>query len=457
MKSIASLRNPTTKNFATSLEEITISEAALAEEEGDQVSSVLLALNHLSSMTDDLYSVVGDEDIKIDEDEIVAILNAYDVISEIYEKYEGMVSMPSREYDIDALDVEVMEEIEEQYVSLQEALTEAVARTPLEQKELDVLKKLGFATAPVSRDTWLPSEKIVHMWGIPMRAGKFADVFFAVFDDKESKKFAIADSEGVTKFTELEKAMAALKKKAKMVESVELDEAGIPPYAPSKSLRNPRGSVDDAVKELDKMISEYKKRISTEKNAAVAKELKRILGGLEDQKEIFTKVILPTLKEAVTPKIVKWPLVTGINDPFRMEVVGKSSAEVTKILDTVLPSSKFNVYDNELGFKSVGEREAAGTALVKYFKTIKEEDCSEFDIGVLAEEFDETKFRRLAMTGLVPDGDAGKIVTAMKRLDAGKELSKDLKDLITSTFLSLIGLVTGDTSVFNKIQGKLKA
>lgn len=78
------------------------------------------------------------------------------------------------------------------------------------------------------------------------------------------------------------------------------------------------------------------------------------------------------------------------------------------------------------------------------------------DLGCISEEFDEQKFRRLATTGLVPDQDVAKMIVAMRNLDSGKELTKKQKDLVTSTFHSLIGMVTGDTTVFSKIQQKLK-
>lgn len=503
MKSIKDLREADDTDFKARLPEVVISESVISEEETDDVSQVLLALNHLATMTDDLYSVIGDEDIKISEDEILAILNSYDAISEIYDKYEGMVSMPSREYDIDALDVEVMEELEEELIALEEAVgVDNPMHHGVSAKALDTLEKLGFRGAPVGPNTWKPSQKVLKMWGIPMRAGKYADVFFASLDvnNGESRQFAIADSDGVEKYKDLDKAIASLKKKAKLNESVEeLEET---PGGPSP------------LQKINAAIDGFQKKLASGKYPDSESDLKKILARLEAQKKALTpKKEEVELDEASSPmkdwsdsrlllwlktnwttdsvspvfgaqlksaaaiakkrglkwtkneeveiheaemKIVSWKYSKGINDPFRMEVVGQNGTDVAKILDKVLPSGKFNLYGDDLGFKSAAEREAAAKALVKFYKTIKEQDCTELDLSLIAEEFDESKFRRLAVTGLVPEGDVAKIILAMKRLDSGKELTRDQKNLVTSTFHSLVGMVTGDMSVFTKIQNKLK-
>jgi hypothetical protein len=211
---------------------IIIDESTLAEE--DTYEDALLALNHLSVMTDDLYSVIGNDEIKIDSNEITAILNSYELISEIYEKHESIVSMPSKEYDLDDLDVEVMEEIDLQLTELSEMVgDDNVLSHRVPAKELAVLDKLGFKEAKPGKETWMSSQyKVKKMWGIPMRAGKWADIFFAVLDDnlpnKDDKKiFIIIDSDGTTRYTDVTRAIGDLKKMAKMNETIddELNEA----------------------------------------------------------------------------------------------------------------------------------------------------------------------------------------------------------------------------------------
>jgi len=163
-----------------------------------------------------------------------------------------------------------------------------------------------------------------------------------------------------------------------------------------------------------------------------------------------------TQLDEVKVTITKWNLDKAIMGPFRMEVIGQDGSAAARILDKVLPSSKYDLFDDQFGFKTTAERDAASAALVKFYKTIKEWDATEIPLGTISEEFDASKFRRLAITGLVPDTDVALIIQAMKALDAGKTLTVQQKNLIATTFQSLIGLVTGDTSVFAKIQGAVK-
>lgn len=76
----------------------------------------------------------------------------------------------------------------------------------------------------------------------------------------------------------------------------------------------------------------------------------------------------------------------------------------------------------------------------------------------LAEEFDATKFKSFVnQTGLVSKENAADVITAMKALDSGKVLSTKQKDLINGMLMSLVGIITGDTSVFNKIKQSAQA
>jgi hypothetical protein len=67
-----------------------------------------------------------------------------------------------------------------------------------------------------------------------------------------------------------------------------------------------------------------------------------------------------------------------------------------------------------------------------------------------------TRFKQLASSGLVTKEDLPKLVLAMRALDADKPLSMSQKDLINSTFQSLIAIVTGDTSVLSKVKVTLQ-
>jgi hypothetical protein len=75
----------------------------------------------------------------------------------------------------------------------------------------------------------------------------------------------------------------------------------------------------------------------------------------------------------------------------------------------------------------------------------------------LEEETDYTRFKQLATLGLVDSGELPKIITAMKAVESGKEISQSQKDLIASTFMALIGVITGDTTTLNKLKQSLKS
>jgi hypothetical protein len=93
-----------------------------------------------------------------------------------------------------------------------------------------------------------------------------------------------------------------------------------------------------------------------------------------------------------------------------------------------------------------------------YSKDLKIKSATKITEGAesLEEETDYTRFKQLATLGLVDAGELPKIITAMKAVEAGKEISAAQKDLITSTFMALIGVVTGDTSTLNKLKQSLK-
>lgn len=73
----------------------------------------------------------------------------------------------------------------------------------------------------------------------------------------------------------------------------------------------------------------------------------------------------------------------------------------------------------------------------------------------LDEEIDMNRFKQLASTGLVSKDDLPKLILAMRALDADKPLSLSQKDLINSTFQSLIAVITGDTSILTKVKSNV--
>jgi hypothetical protein len=585
MKSLKAVRD---EDF-TPITKPVVVEAAddAADQTDDAEGNALLALNHMAVISDDLYTAIGEDGINLDPDEIDSILNSYDIIAALHEKYASSYDMPSDDFDGQDFSDEMEEELKLQKEEF--ILAEEVAWQMMVKK----LKELGFVMMEPSAQTYKPANKeIIHMFGIPMRAGKFADTYFVIYLD-EPKPYGIVNDEGVVAYAELGQALTALKK---LTETGKLQEAlAEDAKEPDKFVPGPWDIIealgdDTTVRRLSKIkeggfvglaeeaiivdllaenaedpnlfkaisdasaeiiegviTPEWKRavnklgKVAAEKAAAerryqsantennkrvldaaiadVAKAQARLAdikskqtkkeeveldeGNLIDmngkscakcdgkykdnapdgevrcdkcgtkakrwQNEIPTsktkggKKILSALKkedadltENAKNSVLTWDTLKGSEDRFRLEVIGQDGSVVARILDKVLPAGKGNVYDDQLGFKSTAERDKASAALVKYFKTVRESNVVEVPLGDLTEAFDETKFKRLAATGLVPAEDVNGVVRAMKVLEAGKVLSPAQKDLISNTFVTLIGLVTGDTAVFSKIQSAAK-
>lgn len=70
------------------------------------------------------------------------------------------------------------------------------------------LSKLGFEKAPLRGFKDLPKEDIYTLYGIPMRAGKWADVWFVILEDG----YAVVNDEKVTMFDHMGDAIKAIQK-----------------------------------------------------------------------------------------------------------------------------------------------------------------------------------------------------------------------------------------------------
>lgn len=79
----------------------------------------------------------------------------------------------------------------------------------------DELYKIGFRIAVPGHDTWKPSNmNVLGLYGIPMRAGKWADTFFGVTDDP-NRPYSIVDADGVRSYRDLKDAIKAVRTMAK--------------------------------------------------------------------------------------------------------------------------------------------------------------------------------------------------------------------------------------------------
>jgi hypothetical protein len=233
---------------------------------------------------------------------------------------------------------------------------------------ISTLKSLGFEKAPIGSSTYKPGPnrgKVEELWGIPMRAGKWADIFFAVmYDDR--LPWRIIDRDGTESYAKLNDVNKALMKRIRTIKEEQSDEEVDP--------------TGEALSELEDICE-------------MADELYETLSDLDE--------IDSETRESITA------IYLALDDLY--ENVDK-----------------------------------------KYEVTVDADEYEEVN-----EEVDMTRFKQLASTGLVSREELPKLVLAMRALDADKPLSMSQKDLINSTFQSLIAIVTGDTSVLSKVKSSI--
>jgi hypothetical protein len=237
------------------------------------------------------------------------------------------------------------------------------------------LKSVGFTQAESSTKTYKTSAaNVLELYGIAMRAGKWADIYVAVTDD--AKPYWIIDSEG----------------------------------------RDMYLSVNDAIKALQKRMHTIKEGEDTEEVDSIGETL-----SLLDEISEMTEELYDALAD---------------QDSLDESII----SEVQSIYSHV--DDFYNNVDEKYGIESDDDEYD--------FSDMKEE------FETVTEEIDYTKFKRLASVGLVDSAEISKLVLAMKALESGKAISTTQKDIISSTFLSLVAIVTGDSTLLSKISQELK-
>ena len=113
---------------------------------------------------------------------------------------------------------------------------------------ISTLKSLGFEKAPIGSSTYKPGPnrgKVEELWGIPMRAGKWADIFFAVmYDDR--LPWRLIDRDGTESYAKLNDASKALMKRMRTIKEEQPDDE--------------TDSVYEQVKVDDALVKALKKR-----------------------------------------------------------------------------------------------------------------------------------------------------------------------------------------------------
>lgn len=89
---------------------------------------------------------------------------------------------------------------------------------------ISTLKSLGFKKAPVGPSTYKPANgKVEELWGIPMRAGKWTDIFFAVMYDNRAP-WRVIDQDGTESYAKLNDAAKALMKRMRTIKEEQPDD-----------------------------------------------------------------------------------------------------------------------------------------------------------------------------------------------------------------------------------------
>ena len=101
--------------------------------------------------------------------------------------------------------------------------------------------------------------------------------------------------------------------------------------------------------------------------------------------------------------------------------------------------------------RAIGTRKKARSLGASYTR-----EWQEMYGDVILENTKLKKIKQLGMLGLVDKGDVQKLMNAMKAMDDGKEVPKNQRAVIFDAFNSLIDLVTGDTTVFQKAKKSVK-
>lgn len=372
----------------------------------DRSATALSMLSQITEMIDDIYNTVSSLD-EIDAETDVLIHSLYNQCDDVYGKLDG-------KYDIVPMDLEGDEyELGEDYNfddidSLTEALT-----VP------DPLFKLGFRIAKAGNDTWLPSDrKVIALYGIPMRAGKWADTFFAV-TDHEKYPYSIADSDGVKSYSDLSKAISAVKTMAK--EGLEL--------------------LDDTLNEVlskdadaSEWIADFIKSDAPQFKGKSKKErIKMALGAYyaAQKKEDLDEAagFLFSFQNKYSGKVRK--------------IKAKDEADAIKRMEKVHPPE---------------EGHNAAEWYKKHYKIFKEPIREDIELDEdLEESVNLSKIKELVAMSLIDEKDVAATIAALKAAQSPeKTLTKNQISLLANLSVMLTNVILGDTAALSSVKRAAK-
>ena len=298
------------------------------------------------------------------------------------------------------------------------------------------LKSMGFERAPIGPKTHqviIGKSKIEDLYGIPMRAGHWADVFFATMYDTKTP-WCVIDREGRDCYAKLDDAMKALQKRMRTIKEEAYTNYG------------------DFAKQHKKMYPSH-----TEEQTKAAWE--------KYKKMTYTAQVRQTNKDDRTNRAAAWGKV--FSNLRKEEVEGDeeeidlNGAALSQLEDICEMADDLYETLSEVEDIDAETRDSISqiyTALDDLYEAVD----NKYDVEIDDEEYEEVneevdmnRFKILANTGLVAQDEASRLVLAFKALEAGKALSPSQKDIITSTFQTLVSIVTGDTSILSKVKSAL--
>jgi|694.fasta_scaffold09764_12 hypothetical protein len=240
----------------------------------------------------------------------------------------------------------------------------------------------------------LPKDDIYHLYGIPMRAGKWADVWFVILEDG----YAVVNDEKVTMFDHMGDAIKAIQKIGVQQKKNAVNEDRSFETFDDKHLKMWLNINWTTAKVGDQFAKELK--------AAAAEAKKRGLKWMTEEK------------------------LSADDD------AGVWISDFVKSTDT--------------RFEGKSKKERIKMALGAYYAAQNEE--FETEGTQLDEEVDYYKFKQLAILGLLSPGDANKAALGMKAIEGGHPPTQEQKKIIGDTLVLLVSMITGDSAILNKLK-----
>ena len=323
------------------------------------------------------------------------------------------------------------------------------------------LRGLGFEAATgheLRSFKGLPKEDIYNLYGIPMRAGKWADVWFAILEDD----YAVINDEKIARFEKVGDALKSIqhitvqqKKLATTNEAVEkiaclkCDEVST-----AAAWKKNKGFCP-VCKVSSQGVSEsieLEEKLSADDDAGV---------WISD----FVKSTDPRFEGKSKKERIKMAL--GAYYAAQNEEVEEVEESITKKQARKITAAQIEKYVDNQDFKALGtlikhmskdeyelwsKNGYAGRTYELIMKNREKNEDTQIGDEHLNEEVDYYKFKQLVILGLLSPSDANKAALGMKAIEGGHPPSQEQKRIIGDTLVLLVSMITGDSAILNKLK-----